>query len=67
MSSEAVIKLVFGMRGCGKTVKVRNLVEDTRRLLIVDTLGGDYTDGVTFRSLDDLAAFWLDCYQGGFI
>lgn len=66
MDVEAIIKLVFGIRGCGKTVKVRNLIKDVRRLLVVDTKGTDYFDGVSFRSLTELKKFWLSVYSGNF-
>ncbi len=66
MENEALIKLVLGMRGCGKTVKVRNLIRDIRRLLVVDTKGNDYQDGVAFRSLAELKTFWHKVYQGDF-
>jgi len=66
MESEALIRLVFGMRGCGKTVKVRNLIKDKNRLFIVDTLGSDYSDGVAFHSLAELKKFWLKVYSGDF-
>lgn len=66
MDNEAVIKLVFGMRGCGKTVKVRNLIKNIRRLLVVDTLGHDYSDGVSFHSFVELKKFWLKVYSGDF-
>lgn len=66
MDKEALIRLVFGMRGCGKTVKVRHLIENTRRLLIIDTLCKDYSDGVTFHSLSELKKFWLQVYSGDF-
>ena len=66
MSKEAIIRLVFGIRGCGKTVKVRNLIKDTRRLLVVDTKGYDYFDGVSFHSLSELKKFWLTVYSGDF-
>ena len=66
MSKEAIIKLVFGVRGCGKTEKIRKLVKDCRRLLIIDTLGGDYSDGVVFHSLEKLQTFWRSVYTGNF-
>jgi len=66
MNVEAIIKLVFGIRGCGKTVKVRNLIKDIRRLLVVDTKGYDYYDGVSFHSLSELKKFWLTVYSGDF-
>jgi len=66
MEKEAIIKLVFGIRGSGKTVKVRNLIKDTRRLLVVDSKGNDYFDGVSFHSLAELKSFWLKVYSGDF-
>lgn len=66
MSKEALVKLVFGIRGCGKSVKVRNLIKDSKRLLIVDTLCKDYSDGVIFYSLAELKKFWLKVYAGPF-
>ena len=66
MDKEAIIRLVFGIRGCGKTVKVRNLIKDVRRLLVVDTKGYDYYDGVSFHSLAELKKFWLTVYSGDF-
>lgn len=66
VDKEALIKLVFGMRGCGKTVKVRHLVKNIKRLLIVDTLGNDYIDGVAFHSLAELKKFWLKVYSRDF-
>lgn len=66
MNDEAIIKIVLGMRGCGKTVKVRNLIKPVSRLLIVDTLCKDYTDGVIFHSVSDLKKFWLSCCYGDF-
>ncbi len=66
MKNEAVIKLVLGMRGCGKTVKVRHLVKNKNRLLIIDTKGNDYHDGVAFHSLPELKKFWLNVYSGDF-
>lgn len=66
MEKEAIIKLVFGIRGSGKTVKVRNLIKDNRRLLVVDTLCNDYFDGVAFHSLTELKRFWLKVYSSDF-
>lgn len=66
MSEEAIIKLVFGMRGSGKTVKVRNLIKPINRLLIIDTLCKDYSDGVIFHDLAELRKFWLKVYSGDF-
>ncbi len=66
MENEAIIKLVLGMRGCGKTVKVRNLTRDIHRLLIIDYKGTDYFDGVCFHSLAELKKFWLKVYSGDF-
>jgi len=66
MQNEAIIRLVFGIRGSGKTVKVRNLIKDTNRLLVVDRKGADYFDGVCFHSLAELKKFWLKVYSADF-
>lgn len=66
MDKEAIVRLVFGIRGCGKTVKVRNLIKDIRRSLVVDRKGTDYFDGVSFRSLGELKKFWLKVYSDDF-
>lgn len=66
MQNEAIIRLVFGIRGSGKTVKVRNLIKDKRRLLVFDKKGTDYFDGVSFHSLAELKKFWLKVYSEDF-
>jgi len=66
MNYEALVKLVFGMRGCGKSEKVRKMIKDIRRQLVIDTLRKDYQDGVMFDNLTDLKRFWLSVYSGDF-
>jgi len=64
--SEAIITMVLGRRGSGKSVKVRNLTKQLDRVVYYDTLGKDYTDGVIIYNLDDLKAFWRRHYKGKF-
>lgn len=56
----------MGKTGSGKTVRALKLIEDRPRVVIFDTLGHDYTDGVVFYDLAALKAFWLKIYQGKF-
>jgi hypothetical protein len=48
--------LFFGKKGYGKTSFVRGLIRDLKRLLIMDTLGYEYTevDGIVLSSYDEL-------------
>lgn len=66
MNKEALIKLVFGIRGSGKSNTVRQLIKEVPRLFVVDTLCKDYSDGVTFHSLAELKKFWLKVYSENF-
>lgn len=60
------IRLLIGKTGSGKTVKACKLIEDRPRVVIFDTLGHDYSDGVVFYELAALKAFWGKCYRGRF-
>ena len=66
MDGQATIKVVFGQRGSGKSTKALSLVREQPRVLIFDTLGHDYSDGVVFYSLAELRAFWRTVYRGRF-
>ena len=66
MSDEAIIRLNFGMRGCGKTAHIRQVIKPLNRLVIFDTLSKDYTDGVLFYDMPELRKFWRKIYQGDF-
>ncbi len=59
-------RLIIGKTGSGKTVKALNLIKDRPRVVIFDTLGHDYSDGVVFYDLAALAAFWRRVYRGRF-
>jgi hypothetical protein len=52
-------RLIIGKTGSGKTVKALKLIADAPRVVIFDTLGQDYSDGVVFYDLAALKAFWL--------
>lgn len=59
-------KIIIGKTGSGKTVKVLSLIRERDRVVMFDTLGHDYSDGVVFYNLDELKAFWLKVYRGPF-
>jgi hypothetical protein len=59
-------RLIIGKTGSGKTIKALNLIADKPRVIMFDTLGHDYRDGVVFSDLTDLKAFWLKVYRGPF-
>lgn len=62
----ADIKLIVGKTGSGKTFKTVKLIADCRRLIMFDTQGKDYIDGVMFYDMNELKRFWLKVYQGSF-
>ena len=65
--NEPIVTVIFGIRGCGKTVKLRRLLRDRSRYLVINTLNRDgFGCGVTFDDLDSLKRFWLDCYTKSF-
>jgi len=75
MSKEAIVKLIFGVRGCGKTIKLLSLLRSVRRVLIVNTLNQEsvnmpsesgYSNGVIFHTVPDLTSFWTKHHQGDF-
>jgi len=66
MTEQASISMIFGVRGTGKTTKVRELTNRTARVLFYDTLGRDYSEGVVCESLDELKAFWRRVYRQNF-
>jgi len=67
MSDEAIVKVIFGIRGSGKTVKLRRLTLDVHRLLLINTLNRDgFTNGVVFTDLAELKKFWKKVYTHNF-
>lgn len=67
MNDEAIVKLILGVRGCGKTVKLFRLLRSVPRSLTINTLNrGGFTNGVVFDTVPDLKSFWLMVYQGNF-
>jgi hypothetical protein len=60
------IRLLVGKTGSGKTSKALRLVEDRTRLIMFDTTGHDYSDGVVFYDLPSLTAFWQRVYRRSF-
>jgi hypothetical protein len=64
---EAIIKVIFGIRGSGKTVKLRRLTLDSHRLLLINTLNRDgFTNGIIFTDLTELKKFWKNVYTKNF-
>lgn len=67
MSDEAIVKVIFGIRGGGKTVKLRRLLLDCPRSLVINTLNRDgFTSGVVFHTVAELKQFWLKVYRRNF-
>ncbi len=67
MTAEKKIQLVIGKRGSGKSVLVKHMIRDERRLVIYDIMS-EYTEAVTFdyTERDRLAYFWRGLYRQGF-
>ena len=67
MASEAIVKVIFGIRGGGKTVKLRRLLLDCPRSVTVNTLNRDgFKNGVVFHTVPELKKFWLRVYRQNF-
>ena len=64
-SYEKLIKLIFGKRGCGKTVLAQSLIKDQPRYLVYDTLG-EYETGVIVDDFATLQPFWRKVYRRNF-
>jgi len=65
--SEAIIRVIFGIRGSGKTVKLRRLTSESYRLLLINTLNRDgFTNGIVFHDLNELKKFWKNIYTKKF-
>jgi len=66
-TNEAIVKVIFGIRGGGKTVKLRRLLLDCPRSVVINTLNRDgFTSGVVFTTVADLKKFWLKVYRRNF-
>jgi len=64
---EAIVKVIFGIRGGGKTVKLRRLLIDSHRFVAVNTLNRDgFNNGVVFHDVGTLKDFWLKVYRKNF-
>jgi len=59
-------KIIIGKTGSGKSIKALNLVKDCTRVLIFDTLGHDYSDGVCFYDMNTLKAWWRTVHDKSF-
>lgn len=58
--------LIIGKTGSGKTCKALALVEPCSRLVIFDTNGHDYCQGVVLYAIADLKRYWRRVYKGNF-
>jgi len=67
MTGEAIVKVIFGIRGGGKTVKLRRLLLGSGRFVAVNTLNrAGFSNGVVFTDLQVLKKFWLSVYRANF-
>jgi hypothetical protein len=67
MENEAIVKVIFGIRGGGKTVKLRRLLIDCPRSVVINTLNREgFTNGVVFNTVESLKEFWLKVYRYNF-
>jgi hypothetical protein len=63
---ETSVKLVFGLRGTGKSYYVKHvLIPQYKRRIIYDTQG-EYNDGVIFEDFAKLKEFWAVHYEKDF-
>lgn len=63
---QAEISVVYGQRGSGKTTKAQSLVAGCRRLLVYDTLGHDYGNGLVCSDRATFERIWLKTYRQNF-
>lgn len=59
MTKQREITVIFGRTGSGKTTKVKELIKDIDRLIIIDTLN-EYNEGLIFYNIKDFAQYFLD-------
>lgn len=52
------IGAIFGRQGMGKTTLARQLIEQSPRNIVLDTLGDDYAGGCVVDGLAGLVAYW---------
>lgn len=64
-SQEKKIILIMGIRGTGKSTKVKEILSERKRVFIYDTLG-EYTSGVIIQDLATLSDVWLKVYDKNF-
>ena len=65
--TEAIVKVIFGIRGGGKTVKLRRLLLGSGRFVAINTLNrAGFSNGVVFHTIEDLKKFWLSVYRANF-
>lgn len=55
----------MGIRGTGKSTKVKELLAERKRVFIFDTLG-EYTQGIIIEDIKTLSDTWLKVYDKNF-
>jgi hypothetical protein len=60
------VTAVCGMIKMGKTAEVKSLLKPLSRVLILDSLCKDYSDGAVCYDMDILRRVWLRSYRGPF-
>jgi hypothetical protein len=63
---QAEISAIYGQRGSGKTTKTQGLVAGKPRLLVYDTLGHDYANGLVCEDRWTFERVWAKTYRGRF-
>ena len=67
MKTEKKVRLVIGKRGSGKSVLVKHMIRNERRLMIYDIMG-EYQNGIVFGAEDFVPylKFWRRFYRSKF-
>lgn len=65
--NESIIKIIFGVRGCGKSETLKRLIKEKKRLIIYDRLH-EYSNGIIFYDFKMFKQFWANpkVYQSNF-
>jgi hypothetical protein len=66
MEKQNGVSLIFGQPQSGKSTRAAHVTRECRRLLVYDTAGHDYTDGIVVYGLAELRSVWRRYYQGAF-
>lgn len=61
--SEAIVEVVFGKRGCGKSFLTREYILPKHKRIIVYDVQEEYNTGIIIYTMDDLKKFLLSSYK----